>query len=147
MNDYAVEGTEIITNKGTNSDGKPYYTVEIQNGKVTTPEGDQILRSGTQEYTWVDGYTTPNVSSDDAWSVSGTMNGTTRKGSTYLVTVSDTDPIIKAVSCKWAHSGTAEITNTGNGSGYTLDFSEGGGGCDGVVKVTWSGLSFNYTMP
>jgi len=144
VSDYKIEGTQIITNNGTNGAGQPNYTVELKNGKVTTPDNETILREGTQTYTWTQGYDTPNVAADDVWEVTGSMNGTTRNGKTYTVTV--ITPVEKAVSCKWASKGVLEITNTGTGSSYQLDFSEGGGGCDGSVKVTYGTLNFNYTM-
>lgn len=144
VNNYKVEGKETITNNGTNAAGQPNYTVEIQNGKVTNTDNETILRAGTQTYTWIEGYDTPNVSADDAWSITGSMNGTTRDGKSYTVTV--LTAVEKAVSCKWPRKGVLEITNTGTGSNYQLDFSEGGGGCDGTVKITYGALTFNYTM-
>ena len=139
---YMVEGTNIISNTSTGS-GNPSFTSEIQNGKVTTPNGDIILREATRNYEWTAGSSTPLDLSDDVWQLTGDAAGTTSTGRDYTAQI--TTPVIKAVSCKWIQQGVIEITPSASGSvARTVDY--GPNVCDNVATVTYGTWSANITM-
>ncbi len=139
---YRLEGTNIITNTSTGS-GNPSFTSEIQNGKVTTPNGDVILRDATRNYEWIAGSSTPLDMSDDVWQLTGNATGTTSSGKEYTAVI--TTAVIKAVSCKWIQQGVIEITPTASGS-VVRSVDYGPNVCDNIATVSYGTWSTNITM-
>jgi len=140
---YVVEGVNTITNT-SGTTGNPSFTSVVTNGKVTTPNGDEILRSGTRNYEMTGGSTTPLDVTDDVWQLTGSVNGTTSTGKQYTATVDVATPIVKAQSCKWIQSGVIEITPAGGGVVRTIDY--GNGTCDNKASVTYGSWSMDITM-
>ncbi len=139
---YRLEGTNIITNTSTGS-GNPSFTSEIQNGKVTTPNGDVILRDATRNYEWIAGSSTPLDMSDDVWQLTGNATGTASSGKEYTAVI--TTAVIKAVSCKWIQQGVIEITPTASGS-VVRSVDYGPNVCDNIATVSYGTWSTNITM-
>ena len=76
-------------------------------------------------------------------SISGNANGKNKDGVTYTVNI--TSPVVKSTSCQWIESGVVEITPDGKAT-RTLDYSEGGGGCDNKASLTIKGNKFVFSM-
>lgn len=81
-----VDGTKTIVYKGRIS-GKPTVNVKLNNGKITfTKSGLFITKSFDRTWTWEEGYNTPFNIWDDVYSVSGSSNGSSKKGYSYSTT-------------------------------------------------------------
>ncbi len=141
VNGYRVEGTNIITN--TSTTGNPSFSSEIQNGKITTPDGDVILREANKSYEWTEGSATPLDLSDDVWQMAGNASGTTSSGKDYTAEI--TTPVIKANSCNWIQQGVIEITPSASGS-VMRSVNYGPNVCDNIASVSYGNWTANITM-
>ena len=141
LNDHEVEGTKVVTNKGHNSAGNLWYTVVITNALITAPDGTwNISFNSNRTRVWTRGESTA-VLTDDAYEISGTMDGVSRTGNHF--TAATTTPVTIELSCAWAVSGIIEVTPD-NVSPRILDF--GSGGCDNNATVSVNGYTFDVEM-
>lgn len=133
INGIHVEGTKIVTNNGRNNDGNLTFTIELVNGKITTPNTIVITREFTRTREWVAGYDTWNRW-DDVYFITGSASGTNFKGESYTRTIL-TD-LEWATSCRFIKSGSIEI-QVGEKSPIVIDY--GDGVCDNKATVTKDG--------
>ncbi|WP_127141970.1 hypothetical protein [Flagellimonas marinaquae] len=82
-NDYKVEGTHIVENLGANEDGHLEYSVEINDGKITTKVGDVIQYQEDSKRTWISGSETPLNIWDDEYLLDGLQTGISSAGLDY----------------------------------------------------------------
>jgi hypothetical protein len=82
-NDYKVEGTHIVENLGANEDGHLEYSVEINDGKITTKAGDVIQYQEDSKRTWISGSETPLNIWDDEYLLDGLQTGISSAGLDY----------------------------------------------------------------
>jgi hypothetical protein len=82
-NDYKVEGTHIVENLGENEDGHLEYSVEINDGKITTKAGDVIQYQEDSKRTWISGSETPLNIWDDEYLLDGLQTGISSAGLDY----------------------------------------------------------------
>ncbi len=132
VNDYQISGSKTVTNMGQNDAGNWVRKIEVD-GKVVTPEAQEITRVATREREWIEGADTPLFFWDDVFSITGHASGVNRKGVAYETEI--TKALIKARNCRWIQEGTVKIT-TENGT-VSLDY--GDGTCDNVAVLTVNG--------
>ncbi len=148
VNGYLVEGNIVITNSGRNASNQLVYSVLIQNGRVTDPNGEMITYSSQRTYTWVEGEATTFAShglagiEDDAYLIDGTANGVNREGTAF--SVSTPTPLRSELDCRWIVSGVLQVTPQGLDP-RTLDF--GNGACDNRAVATIAGYSLEIFLP
>lgn len=141
VNGYQLEGTNIISN--ISGLGSPQFRSEILDGKITTPNGDIILREATKIYTWTAGAATPLDLTDDVWQITGNASGKTSAGMDYTTEI--TTPITKANSCKWIQHGIIKITPTGSGA-VVRSVDYGPNVCDNVASVNYGRWTTNISL-
>lgn len=138
VNDYKVLGTKTISNKGHNSAGNLWYSLDV-NGSLIDPAGKTMTWASNRTNEWVAGENTQGLFGwlDDVYHVRGTASGTSFGGSSY--TVSITDPLVVALNCRWIKQGkfTLQITNS-----PALYADYGTGACDNQGTVTINGNVF-----
>lgn len=138
VDDLKIEGTKVVTNKGDNTDGDPYYTVSVTGGKIIYTDGDTATWESTRTRTWTEGSTTTDIS-DDVYEIYGTASGVNQDALPYTMTVDSNDPLVVSISC-WSSGfrlpkdGTLTISPEGL-SDREIDYGQGGA-CDYAVKVT-----------
>jgi hypothetical protein len=137
VNDNQHTATRTFTDIGAGS-----FTVDVTNASII-----RANNGGTHSWTanWAfnrtAGYGTPQVS-DDAYSVTGSANGTNRRNVGYNTTIQT--PLVKSASCfKYFTSGVMSITNT-NSKTMLLDY--GNGTCDNTATVTVNGRTKTITL-
>lgn len=136
-----IEGTKIITNKGHNSDGNLWFTVEVNNAVITdTSENWTITFDSDRIREWTEGEGTA-ILSDDVYEISGTMDGTSRTGNHF--TASTTTPVTIKLNCAWAVSGVIEV-QPDNVAPRIIDF--GSGSCDNDATVSVNGYVIDVEM-
>ncbi len=140
VNNNQIMGTHTTTNLGLNTAGNLVYKIEVK-GSIVKANGGTITWNSTRFREWTAGATTPLNILDDAYSITGTANGTTAAGATY--TISITQPLVRKMSCAFFESGKIELTPTG-GAAWTLDY--GNTGCDANASVSVAGLSYDITL-
>jgi len=138
--DYAVQGTEVITNLGHNQLGHPVFSAVTTNGVLTFSSGS-IYWASTRQNEWIQGYDTWFNVLDDIYLVTGSANGTNSNGETFQIDI--TAPLKVDLTCPYIESGTLAITTQANPV-ITVDY--GNGACDNIVVVTCYGYTFTIYM-
>jgi len=141
VNNFKVEGINMITTQGSNASGNLEFNVIVSNATITTPEKDLISWSCNRTYEWVDGENTPTTM-DDVYLITGGANGINRDGRSFVVDI--TTPLTKEISCKHIVSGVLEITPQDLAT-RSIDY--GTGICDGIVTFSVASLSWTITLP
>lgn len=147
INDYKVEGTKTVTNEGRNEAGHMYYTIEVSNASVTSPEGEEITWQSNRTREWIEGEETTVLTDglngilDDVYLITGASSGVNRFGKSYNITI--TKALRVEADCFWISEGTKEITPEGKKT-RTIDY--GDGTCDFNATVTIDGKTHDIIL-
>ena len=141
LDNYAVQGTKTITNKGRNTSSNLYYSISVQNASVTSPQNKTVSWQSTREREWIAGESTPLDLTDDVYLITGSANGTGTSGNTF--TVSITQALRVQLNCRWITSGKMTLQPQNLAARY-IDY--GSGGCDDQATVTINGNTYDVTM-
>jgi len=129
-----VTGTRSITNNGFNGSGNLTWTIVAQNMRITRPGGAYHEWNSTRTREMIAGLATPHMPMDDQYLITGTATSSNSQGGSVSAVI--TNPLHKAVACRWIDSGTVTITPL-NLPVRTLDY--GSGNCDRFATVTVNG--------
>lgn len=147
INDYKVEGSKTITNNGRNSNNNLSYTIQITNGKITTPSNDIITWESTRTREWIEGENTTFLTDglngilDDVYSITGDGSGVNRDGKDYTVTI--LEALIVKLDCRWITQGVLEIAPEGLKT-RTIDY--GDGNCDNNATVEIGNRTYSIEL-
>lgn len=141
QNDYKVEGTQIVTNQGRNEDQHLVYTVEINNGKVTTPLSKVINYEENTSREWVAGEETILDFCDDNYFITGTQNGMSSDSITYTLTVQNRLDVL--VCCRYIRGGILDVDMEGLA---TITVNYGDGTCDENATVSINNTEYPIVM-
>ena len=141
QNNIKVEGTQIVTNTGRNGSNNLVYTVEINDGVVTTTDDKVIHYEENTSREWVGGETTVLEICDDNYHITGTQNGISSDSISYLLTVQDRLDVM--VCCKWIRGGVLDVDIEGLET-ITIDY--GNDECDQNAVVTILGVDYPIVM-
>lgn len=87
--EFKVEGTHIVQNIEENDDGYLVYRVLVNDGKVTSNNGNSAYYSEDSFRTWIAGSNTPLNIWDDEYLLQGKQLGTSSQGVDYSLTVEE----------------------------------------------------------
>lgn len=138
VNRAHIEGVKTITNLSAN--GAVKYSVKIEGGKVTWPNGRGFTYVGTKTVTQIEGAETLRCA-DDVYSIE--VRTQIKYANGITVTKNSETPLIKRVGCHWITKGTLKITI--NDRVLYVDFSAGGS-CDNKALLTWANGSVEITL-
>lgn len=133
INEIHVEGTKTIINNGMNENENLTFSVELEGGKVTTPNGLVMERAFSRTREWSAGDETKNRW-DDVYFITGSSTGVNFRGDEYTRAI--ISPLEWAASCRFIKSGTIEIFH-GEEDAFLLDF--GNGECDNEATIKRNG--------
>lgn len=140
-NDYNIQGTQTIKNKGHNAAGHLLYNVTVVNAVVTHPtNGKSSTWNTVQEREFVQN--TPGIS-DDYYLIRGNSNGVSMEGEAYTI-VTNSDLRVN-VGCPWIVSGAFTLT-LDDYPNYPIVFDYGNGACDGNATATFNGNTYSVVM-
>ena len=134
---YSVNGYQrngYITWTNTTANGIPSWT-RVDSGRVTAPSGRYWTVTGTKYVTQTGGISTPLISSDDTFSITGTRIYTDSAGEQRTVTVVPQFPLQKANSCPFIDEGELKI----QGPSHYLIINYGNGSCDELATYSLDG--------
>lgn len=135
VNGNLIEGTKTFTYKG-----KGQYACSLLNGKITTPDGDVIIRESTRTKTLVAGGDTEDRS-DDVYEITGTVTGETSDGTSYKKEI--IEPLVISRDCFWITQGVI-VTTIGDAS---ISINFGDGTCDNIaIRTDEEGNEEEITM-
>jgi hypothetical protein len=143
QNDHKVEGTRVCTNNGENGAGNLTYSLVINDGHITTPEGEHIYYEENTEREWVAGDTTLLNPWDDNYMVTGTQSGLSTDSIPYDLNVHSADPLDVLVGCQWIRAGKLDLNIE---SIPTITINYGDGTCDDQAVATMYGQDYPFTM-
>lgn len=149
LDGHTISGTRTVTNNGTNSEGQLSFTVTVDNGQITFPDGTVFSYTTDRTRTLVEGaetkFETDGIAgiNDDVWEITGTANGVNREGNNYEVEVSE--PLRRAMNCRWLTAGVMRIDTEVYNNTIVIDFGEGD--CDDQAVVTVGLIQRTITMP
>ncbi|MEM6841241.1 MAG: hypothetical protein AAF632_03360 [Bacteroidota bacterium] len=134
VNEHKIEGTQrrVVVSETV-------ITSTLENGSITTPEGEIFSRTSTRTREIISGLDTENRS-DDVFQITGSSSGVTPEGIEYRKTI--TDPLVSSRDCRWITSGTIE--SVVDGVTRVTDF--GDGECDNLATQTVDGITEEITM-
>lgn len=131
VNGYKKEGTIIWTN--TSVHPAKSWRREVQNGKITAPNGNWWLHNGVKNVTQVAGVATHHNHLDDAFTITGSGNTTNSNGMTRSHEI--LQPLHKKVICPWIDAG--RIRFDGPNHFAILDY--GNGACNREAMISIDG--------
>ncbi|NQX91752.1 MAG: hypothetical protein HRT74_06440 [Flavobacteriales bacterium] len=138
---YTLNGTKTITNEGLHALQQPGFSVEVENGSLTHPDGDFTLTwESSTTRTWVEGVETFFLV-DDEYQVTGNAEGTDRNGNPY--TINTQSPMEFNIVCPWIKKGKLRISPSGKPD-RILDY--GNGTCDNDAIITIGETDFNINL-
>ena len=141
LNDYKVAGTKVVTNMGRDDFQNVYFTVEVSDGIITTPDQKVFTWNTNRTRTWISGEDTYLNILDDEYEITGSAYGVTSRNKPY--TLSIIKPLNVRLDCPWVRGGTIEI-QVNNGPTITADY--GDGDCSPNATATILGKSFPFIM-
>jgi hypothetical protein len=143
VNDHKVDGIKTVKNLGHVTNGKMTFSIQVEYGTITYPDGGQFFWESDRSRVWVQGEETAwPVVMDDVFEISGEASGTSRSGISFLF--QSTQPLRVERTCEWIVSGELEFTPEGYASGI---LNYGDGNCDDQATVTVNGQTYSITLP
>ncbi|MGQ0827784.1 MAG: hypothetical protein ACT4ON_05265 [Bacteroidota bacterium] len=143
-NDYNIQGTQTITNKGRVSNNHLVYNVVVNNATITDPGGQKTSSWSTnQDREFYEGYNTNSNIFDDVYLIRGIANGVSAEGEAY--TIKTNKDIRVNIGCPWIVSGNLTLTLV-NYPSYPIVADYGSGTCDANATVLFNGKTYNITM-
>ena len=127
VNRKHIEGIKTITN--LSAGGAIKYSVQVQDGKITWPNGRGFTYAGIKTVTQIRGMDTRTVR-DDVYSIEGRSE--TKYANGVTVVKNTEEPLIKPVACGWIVKGVLKIKI--NNVTFLVDF--GNGDCDNKAILT-----------
>jgi len=135
VNDHKIEGIRTLTNQGRHTEGeyegKIYFSVVLDSGKVITADNYTITKQVNQTRTFVEGEDSKWDTRDDIWYIEGMATGVNRNGLAFTREI--TSPLWKEIGCRFLTRGTVLISAEGRPDAI-LDYGEGE--CDPIATVT-----------
>ena len=138
VNRVHIQGIKTITN--LSASGAIKFSVKIEEGKMTWPNGRSFTYIGTKTVTQVRGMDT-RIVSDDVYEIEG--RNQTVYASGVIVVKNTESPLIKKIACQWLVKGIVKIKINDR----TLFLNFGNGDCDNKAIISWSGGEREITLP
>jgi len=145
-NNIKIEGNKTFTRTMTvaTATSPSHPIVVMQMDLTATINGQSHHRVGTRTREIIAGYDTPNVFSDNVYSITGNWTTTHPTGT---VTSTITSPLLAKMSCMNVNKPLlvqGVITFNKNNHSATLDY--GSGDCDNLAVYTVNGISYNIVI-
>ena len=137
VNRAHIEGIKTITN--LSAAGVHKFSVKIENGKITWPNGRGFTYEGNRVITQIGGMDT-RIIRDDVYEIEGRSKTVYANGVTVVKNTET--PLVKKISCKWIVQGIVKIKINER----TLYINFGNGDCDNKASVSWTGGEKEITL-
>jgi hypothetical protein len=143
QNDHKVDGTRVCTNNGENTAGNLTYSLIVNDGHITTPEGKHIYYEENTEREWIAGEETLLNPWDDNYLITGDQSGISSDSIEYQLNVHVADPLDVLVGCKWIRAGLLDLDIEGF---PTITINYGEGTCDNQATATIYDVEYPFVM-
>ncbi len=142
QNDHKIEGYKNVIYQGDNEEGNPVYLIQVEAGKITTPEGLTYSFEQNLEQTWIEGQISESPW-DDVYVITGNQEGISSDSVSYTLLINDANPLNVCVGCRWIREGilTIKIEDL-----QDIKLNYGEGVCDNAATVTIYGDEYLINM-
>ncbi|WP_075591397.1 hypothetical protein [Labilibacter marinus] len=113
QDNFKIEGKRIATNKGLNPEDQIFFEVEIEDGKITDPQGKIVTYEQKNLRTWISGEDTPFELWDDVYELDGTQNGKSSNGVDYKIFTRVGYPLVIDLTCPFVKDGVLDVEISG----------------------------------
>ena len=137
INGILVEGTRTVTNSTGSLEDRPSFTIVVEGGKLTWPDGTFATRESNRKREWIRADNPLN----DEWRVTGNAAGTNRPEMSYTMEI--TEALVYKRQCAVTNrifmpvAGEKVLTTETR----QMKINYGDGECDRKVEVTINGKS------
>lgn len=137
INGILVEGTRTVTNSSGSLEDHPSFTIVVEGGKLTWPDGTTATRESNRKREWIRAANPLN----DEWRVTGNAAGTNRREISYTMEI--TKALVYKRQCAVSNrifmpvAGEKVLTTETR----QMKINYGDGECDRMVEVTINGKS------
>ncbi|MDF2438315.1 MAG: lipoprotein precursor [Bacteroidota bacterium] len=143
-NDYHVQGTQVITNRGHVSNGHLVYNVVVNNATITSPDGARTSTWNTnQNREFFSGESTNAYIFDDVYLITGHAHGFAENGDGYSILINTALRV--NIGCPWIVSGGLTLTLADYPT-YPITVDYGSGACDANATAVLNGTTYNISM-
>jgi hypothetical protein len=145
-----VEGNQTVTNSTNAGSIRRQFTIDIKDGKLTTPSGSYSAWTSHRVITQIEGNGTPDLPLDDIFSITGNAHGKLKRGDILNAWQSEIlDPLIKRFTCHWISKGTLKVwrETLQSTSPWAGTLNYGDGTCDYIGMLTINGISRTVKLP
>lgn len=137
INGVLVEGTRTVTNSSGSLEDHPSFTIVVEGGKLTWPDGTSATRESNRKREWI----RSNNPLNDEWRVTGNAAGTNRREMSYTMEI--TEALVYKRQCAVSNKifmpvAGEKVLTTEN---RQMKINYGDGECDKKVEVTINGKS------
>ncbi len=119
---YFINGYGVSGKKTIKIIEKFTHSIQVENGKVTKPDGSSITWISNRIRKMVSGYDTPLNFLDDSYEISGNSSGENSEGKSYSFMTES--PLVKSIGCQWIKSGKLTIKREGKRDAI-IDYGDG----------------------
>lgn len=141
IDNYKVEGSEVITNNGRNSNNNIVYGVDVQNAKITKPDNTFLTWASQREHEWIEGESTILNPYDDGYMITGSYSGVSSGNENYTIDI--ITPLYIHLSCQWIKGGILDADIDG---WSTIRVDYGDGTCDANADFIYQGQTYPFVM-
>ena len=134
VNGYQISGVITHSRESGNT-----YRVVVDQGQITSPDGEIATYESTRTRTQVSGLDT-DTKEDDVFEITGSSSGVGFDGTVYTKEI--VQPLVKRADCRWIVQGFIEKSSGDNNTTY--DF--GDGTCDNLALLTENGETEEIEM-
>jgi hypothetical protein len=145
-----VQGSHTITNSTSAGSNRRQFTIDITDGKLTSPSGYYSTWTSHRVITQIEGNGTPDLPLDDIFSIIGSAHGRLKRGDSLNAWQSEiVDPLVKRFSCRWISKGILKVwrETLQNTSPWVGTLNYGDGTCDFLGTLTINGTTHNIKLP
>jgi hypothetical protein len=150
IDSFSVEGTHKITNTTAAGSNQRQFTIDINEAKISKPNGNYSHWSNHRVITQIEGNGTPDLPLDDIFSIEGSGHGKVKRGNELYAWHSEiAEPLRKRFGCRWISRGIIKVwrETLSSNSQWTATLNYGDGTCDFWAKLTVNGVAREVKLP
>ncbi|HEX6333788.1 MAG TPA: hypothetical protein VFZ78_06155 [Flavisolibacter sp.] len=149
IDSISVEGTHVITNT-TQPAGPLQFSVNVDDAKLSKPNGNYSMWDSHRVITQVEGGLTPDIHLDDVFIITGNAHGKIKRFTSLFIWESlITEPLRKKFTCPWITKGILKVwrQTLPATSPWVSVLNFGNGACDYLATLTINGVTHNIQLP
>lgn len=149
MDSISVQGTHVIKNTTALGSNQRQFTVDVENAKLTRPNGNYSQWDSHRVITQIEGNATI-FPQDDIFRIAGGAHGRVKRGNLLYGWQSEiVEPLIRKFFCPWISKGVLRVRRETlpSTSPWVASLNFGTGTCDYFATLTLNGITHQIELP